>query len=191
MERDKGVSINDENLKWTSMPRFLYIHCLKIFVLDNLDAQKRVLVVDEEVAFHASIIHDFCLTAAYPGDSNLTFQESSGRFAVAYARAFGVFVHRTERVYQAILLHAGKVHGRGPDIELVMHGARQDVIEPDITELTDDKMGEIEAKVPRLSFKTEFISVLEDDIERSRNPDWTERFVQTPPLGFQDNRWSS
>ncbi len=188
---DTQLSRDAAHLMLASAPRFLFNHSLRTFVLGKIDAQRRGIIIDEEVAFHAAILHDLCLTAAYPGDPKRTFEENSGHFAVAFARAFGLSDSRLEKVNQAILLHAGRAHGKGPDIEFVMHGARQDVIGPNVTELTNDQLDIIEEEIPRLNFKIKFLSVLEGHIARSSNPDWTADFLISPPPDFIENRWSS
>ncbi|WP_299409989.1 hypothetical protein [uncultured Roseobacter sp.] len=169
-----------------SVPQTLFNYCLRTFVLGMIDARRRGLHVDVDVVFQASILHDLCLSPVYPGNPEKTFEENSGEFAAAFARASGISDRRAERIYQAILLHAGKAAGRSPDIEFVMHGARQDVVGPKPEELSDAQIQEIESALPRLEFKSEFLSILSDHVSRTNNPDWTTDFLAQTPPHFQD-----
>ena len=118
-----GVRIPDTQLAKDSAllmrstaPPSLYNHCLRTFVLGMISATKQRLEIDEEMAFHASILHDLALTEAYHGDLRLSFEENSAHFAAAFARAAGVSDERADNVFRAILLHAGKAEREPPDV---------------------------------------------------------------------------
>lgn len=77
-------------IMFSAVPRSIFNHCLRTFVLGMKDAQRRGLDVDTESAFHASILHDLCLAPTYPGSADKTFEENSADFAAAFARAAGL-----------------------------------------------------------------------------------------------------
>ena len=187
---DTELARDAAHLMFTAAPRTLYNHSLRTFVLGMISAKRRNLKIDEEVAFHASILHDLGLTQPYHGDSNKSFEENSALLAVAFARAAGMGERRAENVHKAIILHAGRAFGEPADVEFVMEGARQDVTGPTVAELSDSEMLKLEEEIPRLNFKTQFLRILESHLVRTEVPTWTEGFARNPPPNFITNRWS-
>jgi HD domain-containing protein len=192
-----GVRIPDSDapaagmaLAQAALPAVLFNHSLRTFVLAMIDAKRRRLRVDEEACFMAAILHDLALVARHAGDLDKSFEENGAEFARAYALDRGLSAQRADRIAQAILLHAGQAGGMGADIEFVMIGAAQDVFGPDRELLSDEQVAAIEREVPRLGFKSGFLSVLGEHVERTHKPTWTAGFIAAPPPGFLANRWS-
>jgi hypothetical protein len=166
----------------------LFNHCRRTFVLGMLDARKRALQVDEEACYVASILHDIALMPEHAGDLTKTFEDNGAQLAQTFVLARGFSADRADKVAKAILLHAGGAGGTGPDIEFVMQGAGQDVLGPEPEQLTDEQLAAIERAIPRLHFKEEFLALMKDHVERTKNPDWTADFVRWQR--FLLNRWS-
>src|SRR5579864_3682818 len=51
---DSDVSVASAALAQSAMPSVLFNHCLRTFLLGMIDARKRTLQIDEEVAFVSS-----------------------------------------------------------------------------------------------------------------------------------------
>lgn len=187
---DSSASAAAAALMRAAVPDVLFNHCLRTFLLGMIDARNNKLKIDEEAAFIASMLHDVALVSAYAGDLTKPFEENGATFAQSFATKRGFAQDRADKIYKAILLHAGGAGGNGPDIKFVMVGAGQDVFGPTVAELADAQLAATEQAVPRLGFKRGFIALLEDHARRSSQPGWTAGFVSRPPPRFLMNRWS-
>lgn len=168
----------------------LFNHCLRTYVLGAMDAKAKGLDIDFEMAFVASILHDIGLIAEHVGDPAKTFEENGAAFARGLVDKAGYEPRRAENVAKAILLHAGKADKEPPDVKFVMVGAGQDVFDFSHTGFSTEQIRTAEAAIPRLRFKTGFVEILKEHVERSHNPDWTEGFLKEIPTTFLENRWS-
>jgi hypothetical protein len=166
----------------------LFNHCRRSFVLGMIDARKRALKVDEEACYVAAMLHDIALMPEHAGDLTKTFEANGAELAETFVLARGFSADRADKVAKAILLHAGKAGGKGPDIEFVMQGAGQDVLGPEPDQLKDEQLTALEYAIPRLRFKEEFLALMKDHVRRTKNPCWTADFVRWQR--FLLNRWS-
>ena len=187
---DSDVPVAAMALVRSAVPAVLLNHSLRTFLLGMIDARRRTLEVDEEASFVGSILHDLALLATYSGDVMKSFEENGAELARTFSLNRGFSEDRAEKVAKAILLHAGQAGGMGADIEFVMVGAAQDVFGPSPEQLSDDQVAAMEQAVPRFRFKTQFLSLLNDHVSRTKKPTWTAGFVSKPPPEFLMNRWS-
>jgi HD domain len=187
---DSDVPVAAMALVQSAMPPVLLNHSLRTFLLGMIDARRRTLEVDEEACFVSSILHDLALLAKYSGDAMKSFEENGADLARTFSSNCGFSEDRAEKVAKTILLHAGQAGGMGADIEFVMVGAAQDVFGPSQEQLADDQVAAMEWAVPRLAFRAKFLSLLNDHVNRTKNPTWTAEFVSQPPPKFLMNRWS-
>lgn len=187
---DSDVSVAAMSLAQSAASPVLFNHSLRTFVLGMIDARTRALKVDEEACFVSSILHDLALLPQHSGNLMKSFEENGAEIARTFSLKHGFSADRAEIVAKAILLHAGQARGMGADIEFVMVGAGLDVFGPSPEQLSDDQISAVERDVPRLIFKTKFLSLLNDHVSRTNKPTWTTAFVKEPPPQFLMNRWS-
>jgi hypothetical protein len=187
-DTDVAVAATDLAQEAMRPSQALFNHCRRTFVLGMLNARKHYLQVDEEACYVASILHDIALMPKHAGDLTKTFEDNGAQLAQAFVLKHGFSADRADKVKDAILLHAGKAGGKGPDIEFVMQGAGQDVLGPEPDQLKDEQLTALEYAIPRLRFKEEFLALMKDHVRRTKNPCWTADFVRWQR--FLLNRWS-
>jgi hypothetical protein len=85
-------------------PTFLYNHCIRTYVFGSLavKAMGRT-VIDEEIAFCGSVLHDLGLVPAYAGENR--FEVDGADAARAFCEKHKVPPARSEKVWEAIAFH--------------------------------------------------------------------------------------
>jgi hypothetical protein len=117
-------------------------------------------VIDEEIAFCASLLHDLGLIPAFGAESR--FEVDGADAARAFCIEHLVSAERAEQVWEAIALHTspGIAPRMAAEIALVHFGAGLELLGFGLDQIPPEVVAEILKIYPRLNFKTAFSDLL-------------------------------
>lgn len=142
-------------------PKFLYNHCIRTYVFGSLavKAMGRT-VIDEEIAFCGSLLHDLGLVPAYAGENR--FEVDGADAARAFCEKHKVPPARAEKVWETIAFHTspGIAPRMAAEVALVHFGAGLEFLGFGLDQVPPEIVANILAIFPRLNFKSAFRDLL-------------------------------
>ena len=188
---DSAVARAAVGLGWTAYPTFLFNHCLRTYLFGAMLAEQDAVSYDAEMIFIAATLHDLGLTRIYASPEH-PFEMDGADAAKAFLTERGVRSERAELVWNAIALHASiLVEHQDPQVGIVGNGAGADVFGVGIPSLPGERVAEVLAAFPRLSFNTEFRTLLVEQCHRkplSQRATWLDSFCRAhnPGVAYPD-----
>ncbi len=145
-------------------PDFLVNHGYRTYCFASAIARKYALTFDQEVVFIASVLHDLGLTNHAKGSES--FEIRGARAAKSHVLESGIERPRAELIHEAIALHSSVgIADKGTnEVRLVHFGAGVDVIGFRSEDISKKLRRAIVAQYPRVQFKQEFVSLLEQEV---------------------------
>ncbi len=144
------------------MPKFLFNHCVRIFVWGSLVAAQKGWTYDADVAFVASVLHDIGLIEKYEVEG-VRFEQAGGEAVKQWGIDNGLTAAQAETVFNAIALHTkrGTENNPSPEVAMAHIGAAVDFLgeDPFYTQVLPDLARTLDA-LPRENFNDGFVGLL-------------------------------
>ena len=149
-------------------PEFLFNHCMRTFVFGALHARHAGQTYEAEPAFVAAALHDLGLLSAY-ATKEQAFEVDSANAAEKFGIENGASAEEARLIWTAAVMHDMRwalVSRQSSTVRLVAAGAGTDVIGPDPNIISVEMTQQILRAFPRLGFKSQFQSLLDDHCRR-------------------------
>ena len=145
----------------STSPAFLSNHCFRTYIFGSLAVKSMGRhIIDEEIAFCGSLLHDLGLVPAYAGENR--FEVDGADAAREFCERHHVSPERAEKVWESIALHTspGIASRMAAEVALVHWGAGLELLGFGLDAIPRPIVAEILTSYPRLNFKLAFRDLL-------------------------------